>query len=193
MYTLRSSAFRRAHAQSGEWKRRLELSRDTGLVAAVLLSPSSTPRRRVLLDVQAWRRWWWSGVAPGYCFWVSPCRVWCVFQANSFTLRGMGFSCRRNSTDEPTCSGAEHVSYIFPQQPPHGPRIARLAKCAFALVLRECRIAGRGDLFAPPLIYRTPAPGYRMFICCLGYWYFSWLTPAYPACIARLTRRLNPR
>jgi hypothetical protein len=105
---------------------------------------------------------------PGYRFCLSPCRALCGFQANSFTLRGMRFSCQRNSTDESTCSGAEHVSYIFPQQPPHGPRIARLAKCAFALVLRECRIAGRGDLFAPPLIYGTPAPGYRMFICCLG-------------------------
>jgi hypothetical protein len=34
----------------------------------------------------------------------------------------------------------------FPQQPSHVPRMARLAKHAFALVLRECRIAGRGDV-----------------------------------------------
>jgi hypothetical protein len=90
---LAPRSYTHAHAQSAEWKRRVELSRDTGLVAAVLSLPSSTPRRSVSLHTygsKAWRGSWKPETSAGVLLLGFLCRAWCKIWGNSECERGVG-------------------------------------------------------------------------------------------------------
>jgi hypothetical protein len=77
-------SYTHAHGQSAEWKRRVELSRDTGLVAVVLsLPPDGTCRSTRMMSRRGVGR---GGLGSRRN--TAPLSRGCVFQANSFTLRG---------------------------------------------------------------------------------------------------------